>query len=107
MEKRRIFKIALIQMKMQIEKAENIARARELIDSAATQGADVIVLPEGFTCNYTKFPNEENTEPIDDFESNEEAVSARMLSDAAKTHGKYIIGGSFPERRSDGHVYNT
>ena len=78
-----------------------------MIAQAADAGADVIVLPEAFTCNYSRFPTEENAEPIDGFENDESATAARMLSAAAKEHGKYIIGGSMPERKTDGKIYNT
>ena len=102
-----MFKIALIQMKMQLEKAKNVAKAREMIDKAAENGANVIVLPEAFLCNYSRYPTEENAEPIDGFEENKEATAANMLSQAASENDVYIIGGSMPERKEDGKVYNT
>ncbi|CAI2377381.1 unnamed protein product [Moneuplotes crassus] len=101
------FKMALVQMKMQREKAKNVLKAHKMISEAAEAGADVIVLPEAFTCNYSKFPILENAEPIDDYETNEEATAARMLSEAAKEHSVYIIGGSIAERRDDGKIYNS
>jgi len=36
-------------------------------------------------------------EPIDDFETNDEAKTTRLLSSLAKELGKYIIAGSIPE----------
>ena len=45
-------KIALIQMKVGLDKEENIRRAGELLDEAA-EGADIAALPEMFNCPYS------------------------------------------------------
>ena len=45
-------KAALIQMRTVSDKAENLRHARELIDEAAKNGADLCVLPEMFCCEY-------------------------------------------------------
>lgn len=94
-------------MKLQLEKVKNIAKAKEMIEQAASEGAQVVVLPEAFVCNFSLFPTHENAEPIDGFEENKEATVANMLSQAAKDNDIYIIGGSIPERREDGNIYNT
>lgn len=101
------FKIALIQMKMQEEKVDNIQKAKEMLTEAAEAGAQVLVLPEAFTCNYSRFPSGDNAEPIDDFETNDKATAAKMLSQVAADHSVYIIGGSMAERRDDDIIYNT
>lgn len=82
-------------------------KAEELIEEAVTNGANVIVLPEMFICNYDRQSFEENAEPIVNYTEDENATAARMLSKMAKTHGVCIIGGSIPEKREDGFVYNT
>ena len=82
-------------------------RAQELIEEAATSGAQVIVLPEMFICNYDMKSFEENAEPIVNFKEDEESTAAKMMSKAAKDNNVYIIGGSIPEKREDGRIYNT
>lgn len=104
---RKTFKIALCQMEVQRNKVMNIMRAQEMIEEAASSGANVVVLPEMFICNYDKDSFKENAEPIVDFRENELATAARMLSKAALDNDVYIIGGSIPEKREDGGVYNT
>ena len=78
-----------------------------MIQQAAESQANVIVLPEAFLWNYSRFATEENAEPIDGFETDERATAARMLSKAAQEHGVYVIGGSLAERRDDGIIYNS
>ena len=45
------------------DKAENLRHARELIDEAAKNGADLCVLPEMFCCEYRNRSFIENQEP--------------------------------------------
>lgn len=56
-------KAALIQMRTVSDKAENLRHARELIDEAAKNGADLCVLPEMFCCEYRNRSFIENQEP--------------------------------------------
>ena len=104
---KKTFKMALIQMEVQRSKSANILKAKEMIGKAADSGANVVVLPEMFICNYDRQSFEENAEPISTYKEDETATAARMLSEAAKEHEIYIIGGSIPEKREDGWVYNT
>ena len=60
------FKVALCQLKVISDKAHNLKRAGEMIRQASQQGADVIVLPEIFTCPYTKEHMLGNKEPADE-----------------------------------------
>lgn len=92
-------KIALIQMKVGLDKGENIKRAGELLDEAAMKGADIAALPEMFNCPYSN----------DRFRSCGEkypGATTEMLSKHARKNGMYIIGGSIPELDED-KVYNT
>ncbi len=92
-------KTALIQMKNSPGKSENLSRARELIREAAAGGADMAVLPEMFCCEYQNRAFIENREPAG-------GQIWQMLSDAAREHGIWLIGGSMPE--ADGRLtYNT
>ena len=63
-------------------KAHNLKRAEQMVREAA-QKADLIVLPEMFGQLYLKEHMLNHKEPVDDFEVNEEATSARLLSSLA------------------------
>jgi len=43
---KKTFKMALIQMEVQKDKAANVLKAKNMIKEAATSGANVVVLPE-------------------------------------------------------------
>lgn len=93
-------KIALIQLKVGIDKDENIRRAKELLEEAANKGAEIAALPEMFNCPYSN-------EFFRSYgESYPEGVTTKMLSEEAKKNNMYIIGGSIPELEGD-KVYNT
>jgi predicted amidohydrolase len=92
-------KIALIQMKVGLNKEENIKRAGELLDEAAIKGADIAALPEMFNCPYSN----------DCFRVYGEiypGATSKMLSEHAKKNSMYVIGGSIPELEED-KIYNT
>lgn len=94
------FKFAGCQVLVSDNKTANIENAKKVIDEAAKNGANIIVLPECFDCPYSTacFPTYAENAP-----GGEASV---MLSEAAKRNNVYIIGGSIPER--DGNkVYNT
>lgn len=82
-----------------------------MIRKAAAKGANVIMLPEIFTCPYQRDFMVKCAEPID--VGNEKAVSANMLSRLAKETQTYIIGGSIPEEtdipndKGENKIYNT
>ena len=92
-------KAALIQMRTVSDKAENLRHARELIDEAAKNGADLCVLPEMFCCEYRNRSFIENQEPAG-------GPAWQMLSAAARENRVWLIGGSVPEAE-DGKLYNT
>lgn len=81
-------------------KENNIENAKKVIAEAASNGAKVVALPECFDCPYSNacFPTYAEAAPGG-------AVS-NMLSEAAKTHKIYLIGGSIPEKDGD-KIYNT
>lgn len=93
-------KIALCQMKVTIEKKENINHGLNLIDIAAKNGAKIIALPEMFNCPYNNSYFREYSEsyPLGE--------TLQMLSMAAKKNNVYIVGGSIPEIDNE-KIYNT
>eukprot|EP00742_Colponemidia_sp_Colp-10_P002343 GILJ01002499.1.p1 GENE.GILJ01002499.1~~GILJ01002499.1.p1 ORF type:complete len:314 (-),score=31.12 GILJ01002499.1:35-928(-) len=109
------FRLALCQMSVGADKAANLVRAHGLIQKAAQNGANVIVLPEIFNSPYSNasFPVYAEPIPVPPSGCPEGAEldlsaspSVKMIVDAAKETNTYIIGGSLPEREGD-RLYNT
>ncbi|RZB39982.1 CN hydrolase domain containing protein [Asbolus verrucosus] len=94
------FRAALIQSLVGTDRAKNLKNASSLIDKAKANGAQVVALPECFNSPYgTKF-FAEYAETIPD------GPTSKMLSEAAKNHSIYVIGGTFPEKDNN-KFYNT
>lgn len=70
-----------------------------MVDAAAKNGAQLVLLPEMFTTPYTNKSMKLNKEAT-------YGPTARALSDCAARNGIYIIGGSFPEEKNN-HLFNT
>lgn len=92
-------KIALIQMKIGEDTEQNIRHAEELAKKASKEGADLLVLPEIFTCPYNsklfpKYAFERGSEPFE------------RIRKIAKKNAAYLVAGSFPEREGE-HIYNS
>jgi predicted amidohydrolase len=119
------FKLALIQLAVGTNKAENLLRAGRFIQEAAKKGAHLVTLPECFNSPYgTGDYNKEiwhdlivrNVQGIFTFivlgyfaeyaEQLETGESSLALSSAAKENKIYLVGGSIPEKK-DGKLYNT
>ncbi|TMW63156.1 hypothetical protein Poli38472_002097 [Pythium oligandrum] len=103
------FKIALCQILVGDNKEKNIAVAQDAVAKAASNGAKVISLPECWNSPYatTSFPQyaEEIPTKKEALNSNDHP-STFALSQLAKQHAIYLIGGSIPEK-DNGKVYNT
>lgn len=95
-------KVALCQLHVTADKDENIRTARAAIQDAASNGAQLVVLPEMWNCPYSNDSFPTYAEDIDAGSS----PSTCMLSEAAKEHAVTLVGGSVPER-SNGKLYNT
>lgn len=94
------FKLGLCQMAVKADKRENLQKAGTLIREAAGQGAQVIVLPEMFSCPYANQYFKQFAEKREDSES------LRFLCALAQELGIYLIAGSIPED-DGGVIYNT
>ncbi|XP_013182967.2 omega-amidase NIT2-A isoform X1 [Amyelois transitella] len=97
---KRGLKIALVQLSVGPDKANNVSQAVSEIHKAKEKGAQVVALPECFNSPYgTKF-----------FEEYAEEVPAgetcRALSRAAAEAGVCVVGGTVPERCGD-KLYNS
>ena len=95
--------VGLIQMAMTDDFAKNREKAALLIRRAATQGAQIICLPELFTTLY--FANEERASR--DWTEEVPGETGAMLSSLARELGTVIVGGSVYERGEGGKNFNT
>ncbi|XP_021859346.1 omega-amidase, chloroplastic isoform X2 [Spinacia oleracea] len=97
------FKIALCQLRVTNDKANNLNRARNMLEEAANKGAKLVVLPEMWLCPYSHEYFEKCGEELNTEES---SATYHMLSEISSIHQITIVGGSIPERRN-GQMYNT
>ncbi|KAL6752951.1 carbon-nitrogen hydrolase [Haematococcus lacustris] len=95
-------KIALCQLTVTADKEQNIASAQKAVKAAASQGAQLVVLPEMWNCPYS---NDSFPTYAEDIEGGA-SPSVAALSQAAREAGVTLVGGSVPERYQ-GKLYNT
>jgi len=81
-------------------KEQSLEAAAIQIAKAAEQGARLVVLPEMFCCPYLNKAFAENAEPAG-------GNIWRFLSEAAKSNGIMLAGGTMPEQGEGGRLYNT
>jgi nitrilase len=85
------FKVAAIQMASGPNVAGNISEARRLIANAAEKGARLVALPEFFAImGMTELDKLKVAEPVGS------GPIQQFLSDTAKQHKIWLIGGSIP-----------
>ncbi|HXK59298.1 MAG TPA: carbon-nitrogen hydrolase family protein [Acidobacteriota bacterium] len=94
------FKLALVQMLVEGgEKEKNLERAEARIREAASQGANIVVLPEAMDLGWTHPSALTNAEPIPD------GSVCRRLMKAARENRVYVCSG-LTERAGD-LVFNS
>ena len=97
-------KVALIQLNAGLDKKKNIERACTLVENAADNGAEFILLPEIF--NYRG-----SLSAMDLYDQIAEDIpgeSLKPLMEIAKKTGVNILAGSVYERAEEGNkIYNT
>ncbi|GAA5948153.1 hypothetical protein JCM3765_007131 [Sporobolomyces pararoseus] len=119
----RNFRLALCQISQPADgsnKQDNLNHAREMVKEAIKGGAEgkkpeLVVLPEIFNSPYATGMFRKYAEKIDWSPENKESFevektqseSIKMLSEIAKEHKIWLIGGSIPELSSDDKVYNS
>lgn len=97
------FQLAAIQMVSSTSVDDNLYFAQEQIAKAAAQGAKLILLPE-----YFALMGRRDTDKVDIRETPGDGPVQAFLSEAAKRHGVWIVGGTVPLAcQSDGKVRNT
>lgn len=86
-----IFKVAAIQMASGPSVSANLGEAKQLIEIAANQGAQLIALPEYFAIMGLK-----DTDKVAVREKDGQGEIQSFLSKIAKKHKVWLIGGSIP-----------
>ncbi|CAN8001457.1 unnamed protein product [Ixodes hexagonus] len=94
------FRVALLQLAVKDNKAENMSKAATAIRKAAESGADVVCLPAGFACPNGSRGFLQTTESIP-------GETSEMLSYTAKTNNIYLVGGTMIEKDSHGNMFKT
>lgn len=102
------FKVGFCQTSVSYDKAQSLENARAAVISAVSQGAELVLLGEMFACPYaTKYFWEygERVPPLGQLPTGE-SPTVQCLSDLARKHKVWIVGGSLAEI-DDNRVYNT
>ncbi len=93
-------RLALLQILAGNDKLKNLETAQLAIAKAASDGANIIALPECFNSPYAtdQFPIYAEPMPAS-MEAIDPAVhpSTAMLSGAAAKHGIFLVGGAFSD----------
>lgn len=93
-------RLGIVQMEVGLDKNQNLDRAAQMVEAAAKQGAQMVVLPEIFNSPYIarRFPEYAESYP---------GQSTGLLANLARKHHLILVGGSIPERDSNDALYNT
>src|ERR1700710_368084 len=89
-------KIAALQMVSTTNAAQNCETAQRLIGEAARAGAQLVALPE-----YFCLMGRADRDKLAIAEAPGDGPIQRMLSDAAREHHVWLIGGTLPLRSAD------
>jgi predicted amidohydrolase len=81
---------AAIQMSSTPEKAQNLATAERLIREASSAGAELVTLPELWSCHGLEKVYKENAEPVP-------GPTTDFLGGLARELGVWLLGGSILE----------
>lgn len=85
------YRVAALQMVSTPVRERNLVEAEQLIAEAAAQGAQLVLLPE-----YFCFMGFKDTDKIAVREPHGDGPIQRLLSDAARRHDVWVIGGTLP-----------
>ncbi len=96
-------KVAALQMVSGTDVQRNLDDARALLAQAAAAGAQLVALPE-----YFCLMGRRDEDKLAIAEAAGEGPIQRMLADAARAHGLWIVGGTLPLTGADAaHVRNA
>ncbi len=97
----RKYKVAAVQMDSGSNKMENLAAADRFLEEAARGGARLVCLPENMNLVGKNTGEGGDGEDIP-------GITSDFLTERAKKHGMYILGGSFRKRiEGDTRCYNA
>ena len=86
-------KAAAVQMTSTRDIAANFREAGRLVAEAASQGAELVVLPENFS-----FLGATDADRVAAIEPFQDGPAQHFLAETAKRHGIFIVGGTIPVR---------
>uniref|UniRef100_A0A3B3UFC3 omega-amidase n=1 Tax=Poecilia latipinna TaxID=48699 RepID=A0A3B3UFC3_9TELE len=92
------FRLAVVQLQVSSDKANNLSKVRRLVKEAAGQGGKVVLLPECFNSPY-------GTSFFSKYAEKIPGETTQMLSEVAKENKLHLVG-SIPEE-DGGKLYNT
>lgn len=92
--------VAICQMKVDKDKEKNLKKAEEMIAEAAAKKAELVILPEIFNAPY-------QTDILPQYAESYPGPTTLFLKKQAEKHRIYLVGGSIPEKDSQGRIYNT
>ncbi len=94
-------RIGVVQLTSTAEVDENLSSVRAWVETAVHEGAEWVALPENFAYMRREGETVEAAQDLD-------GPIVRFVCDLARTHGIWILGGSFAERiPGEDRVYNT
>lgn len=94
------FRLAMVQMKVEGGNREaNLAKAKAMIDQAAAQGADLVLLPEAMDLGWAHPSALTDADPVPG------GATCRMLIECAKDHGIHVCSGLV--EKSGNEVFNS
>jgi len=85
------------------DKTANVAKACQMVDQAAAQGADLVLLPEYFITEY--FPQHRDYRYLN-YAEEEDGPSLSQIRERARQH-RLFIAANFYEDAGGGHLYGT
>ncbi len=91
-------KLGLVQMGMVEDRQKNLSKATRMVGAAASEGAQIVCLPELFDVPY--FPQEERSSVRPEKLPNDATTA---LSEAARENEVVLVGGSI-YREVEGEV---
>ncbi|MFQ5861585.1 MAG: carbon-nitrogen hydrolase family protein [Candidatus Brocadiales bacterium] len=100
MKKKRLLRVAAVQLSSQDGKRQNIEKALEFIDKAGACGARLVVLPELFNCYSTLGKMVKKAEPVP-------GPTINTLAQKARRNKLYLLCGSILEAATGGKFFNT
>lgn len=92
-------KIAVCQMRTEIDQTKSLEKAKTMLIEAASSGAQVVVFPEMFNCPYSR-------KYFRKYAALGHEETVEIMSELAHRNEVVLIGGSVPETEA-GRIYNT